>query len=161
MPSSRVEGSASRADPMSGIRHDAWHERAGRNESGRPSSIGVECSGFATDIALPGTGGPVAGALRLACGDVAQLGERSVRNAEVAGSIPVISTIPSSFIHSFLLLLCPHAFGASVVQIVGASVVQIVGASVVSLVDASVALMVVHPSLRRSTHPSFPRFMEV
>lgn len=26
------------------------------------------------------------------CGDVAQLGERSVRNAEVVGSIPIVST---------------------------------------------------------------------
>ena len=30
--------------------------------------------------------------LRLFCGDVAQLGERGVRNAEVEGSIPFIST---------------------------------------------------------------------
>ena len=29
---------------------------------------------------------------RFASGDVAQMGERGVRNAEVAGSIPVIST---------------------------------------------------------------------
>jgi hypothetical protein len=27
------------------------------------------------------------------CGDVAQMGERGVRNAEVRGSIPLISTI--------------------------------------------------------------------
>jgi hypothetical protein len=26
------------------------------------------------------------------CGDVAQMGERGVRNAEVVGSIPIIST---------------------------------------------------------------------
>lgn len=30
--------------------------------------------------------------IRRICGDVAQLGERSVRNAEVVGSIPIVST---------------------------------------------------------------------
>ena len=35
--------------------------------------------------------------IRRICGDVAQLGERSVRNAEVVGSIPIIST--SKFIN--------------------------------------------------------------
>ena len=31
------------------------------------------------------------------CGDVAQMGERGVRNAEVRGSIPLISTNPPLF----------------------------------------------------------------
>ena len=30
------------------------------------------------------------------CGDVAQMGERGVRNAEVRGSIPLISTYPTT-----------------------------------------------------------------
>ena len=34
----------------------------------------------------------------IACGDVAQLGERSVRNAEVVGSNPIISTTHSRLI---------------------------------------------------------------
>lgn len=33
-----------------------------------------------------------------ASGDVAQLGERSVRNAEVVGSTPIISTLSLSFL---------------------------------------------------------------
>ena len=34
------------------------------------------------------------------CGDVAQLGERGVRNAEVEGSIPFISTIVLKFVNT-------------------------------------------------------------
>ena len=38
---------------------------------------------------------PVNSRITLAFGDVAQLGERSVRNAEAEGSNPFISTTPS------------------------------------------------------------------
>ena len=50
----------------------------------------------ARDALAPLRGAPRAGANRLG-GDVAQLGERLVRNEEVVGSIPIISTIPSPF----------------------------------------------------------------
>ena len=45
----------------------------------------------ARDALAPLRGAPRAGANRLG-GDVAQLGERLVRNEEVVGSIPIIST---------------------------------------------------------------------
>ena len=60
-----------------------------------PGGLLISAALAARDALVPLRGAPLAGANRLG-GDVAQLGERLVRNEEVVGSIPIISTIPFS-----------------------------------------------------------------
>ena len=57
---------------------------------------------------------PVVGSAKrssVSCGDVAQLGERSVRNAEVEGSNPFISTKLNQLLRAPYTGMAPFVFG--------------------------------------------------